>query len=371
MAEETNQEPGRAESESATPAGETQTAQPQPQSQAPATVSSSPTQPAPPIQSTQPQQLAENPGVKKNKHLFAKITCCLGLIFLLFVGGTIFYIFRASGGFSGGATPDNRKVTYEMPNKVLTQRKNYKVAGVFVELPGDPMPNEFLETLCNPDQTDSYSYYHTPYWLKYQAANWGVDFNMEFRCVNKKIQVPDYFIAKTEKYVTCADGTKVKNRFDHFLEFEPWLRKTYPELTGYNYLMMTTYYGKDYQCPSHGSAAANIYQNTALVDIHKQYELADAKALFGEQAGKNAMYNPPLNSAKYPMAFAHEFLHLVGAIDKYLSWDQKKQSADRCATDKKTGQMYDLYDIMCGGSSYGPKEAKVTEYTAREVGWIK
>lgn len=320
--------------------------------------STPPVQPAPPT----------SPPPKK-KH-----TCCLALFIFfliagLMIGGFAVYVQRTTD--KSNDSQKNRKVTYDIPTANLTVTKNYRAAGVFVYL-DEEMPDQFLETLCNPDQTDSYSYYHTPYWLKNQAAHYGIYLNMEFKCLNKKIKVPDYFRAKTASYITCADGSKVKSHYDHYLEFVPWLRKTYPELSGYDYLVLTTYYGKDYNCPAHSSAAANIYQNTALIDIRKQYEPEEAKTLFG-QSDRYAdfIYEPPLNSQRYPMAFAHEFLHLIGAIDKYLSWDQKKQSAAACATDKKTGQMYEHEDIMCGGSSNDPRKAKVTEPTAREVGWGK
>lgn len=321
---------------------------------------------APQSQSQQPAQGATPP---KKKH-----TCCLAIVIFIIVVGAMIgtYIFLVINAEKKSTVKTkSQNVTYNMPNVSLVKTKNYKVAGIFIEIPGNPMPNEFIDTLCNSDQTDSRSYYHTPYWLKYQAANYGVDFNMEFKCIKKKIRVPDYFIAKTEKYITCADGSKVKNHFDHFLEFNDWLRENYPELSGYDYLVETIYYGKDYNCPSHGSASAFTEQKTIYVDIRQMFELEEAKTLFGEETGQKALYEPPLGSTRYPLAFAHEFLHLIGAVDKYLGWDQKKQSPNRCATDKATGVVYDAKEIMCGGTQYGVRDAKASEQTAREVDWIQ
>lgn len=319
----------------------------------------------------QPQQLESNPGVQKNKHLFAKITCCLFFVFLIFIGAVIFYIQLSMKDEQKPANNDrkNQKATYNIPDtSKFTNKKNYSVAAVFIHR-GEETPDEVIDTVCDPDQTKTNSYYHTGYWFRAQAANYGVDFNMQFKCLKKKIKPPSYFDADPNSFITCSDGSKIKSGFSHFLEFDPWLRKTYPELAGYDYIAMTLYDStNEYRCPSHGPAYANTYQNTAMMELKRQFSAEEAKSLMGQNTNQ-AFYNPDIYAGRLPVYFAHEFAHIIGkASDKY-EVDEKGISTGNCRVDKVSGIRYEDGDVMCHGDRT-LQNTKITIPTAKELGWM-
>lgn len=318
-----------------------------------------------------PAQPAESPGVQKGKHLFAKITCCLGLIFLIFAGAAIFYIqmaVRDEQKTSQKSDRKNQKAIYNIPDtSKFIKKKNYDVAAVFIHI-DEETPDEVIEAVCNTDQTNINSYYHTGYWFKAQATNYSVDFNMNFKCLKKKIKPPPYFEPDPNSYITCRDGTKVKSFFSHFLEFDAWMRKNYPELSGYEYIAMTVYDSTNtYRCSSHGPAYANIYQNTAMMELKKQFSAEEAKALMN-QDGSQGFYDPDLYSGRLPAFFAHEFAHLIGAKDKYET-NEKGVGTGQCMVDKTSGIRYEDDDVMCHGTRV-LKEIKITTPTAKEIGWV-
>ena len=84
-------------------------------------------------------------------------------------------------------------------------------------------------------------------------------------------------------------------------------------------------------------------------------------------------YYPELTTDMYGEILAHEYMHKLGASDKY-----NPTGSSACLIDPDTGEEYDGYDIMChriatGAGSYVQPpfaELKITPPTAREIGLI-
>ena len=82
---------------------------------------------------------------------------------------------------------------------------------------------------------------------------------------------------------------------------------------------------------------------------------------------------PPLDINRQGETLIHEFMHKLGATDKY--YDGIEQA---CKIDPSTGQEYSGYDIMChsiGNPDEGYhtpplSELIITEPTAKEIGWL-
>lgn len=214
---------------------------------------------------------------------------------------------------------------------------------VFIHPAGTPVPEEIKTGICQTVFPAARN------WIADQARlhNIIMPFN-SFSC-DKDIEIPnDYF--QNGRFLT-SEGVTFQMPFDDgrvisYLESQPDIKNS-------RFTTVVSYLNAD--------------RPFSPYTYSDKYNVIFVK-------GSTNQYYPPLTADVLGATFSHEFMHLLGARDKYSS-----DPNIACASDPISGTFYSGYDIMChyvsrpgslGFSTPTLNELSVTDPTAKEISWM-
>jgi hypothetical protein len=193
---------------------------------------------------------------------------------------------------------------------------------------------EDVMSMLSGEVSSGHSLSSIPAWYEKQAGNYGVKSTLSLDFHPDQFVVPESQRSKENRLLNLSDFT------DH-------LRCEDERLLDYNFIAIYNVVFTEFQS----------FIRTAEIGLANQ----DKQSFFLNVLTTSKYYVG--NSLPDPELFAHEYLHLMKANDKY---DIK--SGD-CKINPQTGEKYLSEDIMCRYEKL--ESATITEPTARELGWIE
>lgn len=214
---------------------------------------------------------------------------------------------------------------------------------------GTPLPNEVVNFLCNTIRPNVLS------WIDREFTKYQITKPFEsIMCFNDQILLSEKQLLEGEKIT--GEGVTFTNPINtnetiKFLENKTpsFINEKY--ITVFHYLVPTQLQFTNYQ-----------YSPKYDFEFITNLNLPDGEMVFV----------PPLTDIDiYSQELVHEFMHKMGATDKYFIGFQQA-----CKIDAATGQQYSGYDIMCHRISIPPyegfatpkfSELTISEATAQEI----
>ena len=206
---------------------------------------------------------------------------------------------------------------------------------------GTPLPDTAVNFLCNEVKPAIVS------WIERDAGKYQQTKPFsDITCLQEQIFLSDNLLVGNPIYV---EGQWITNPLNDPAVIE-FIEKNNPALTNTKYVTVIHYIPYEIQFGDH------MYSN--------KYDFIFIKSLF-----PNSFY-PNLEIDSYGETMIHEFMHKLGASDKYDGAEQA------CLTNPATGQQYSGYDIMCHRIydddvyTFPPlSELIVSVPTAQEINW--
>jgi hypothetical protein len=217
----------------------------------------------------------------------------------------------------------------QLPFNYLERDGNYSGIVVFTY---NETPIKDYEVLERFNEFENYNfenkktYEPVQKWFDREASKYNQKINICLNLFQEQIKVPKEYI-KYNRYPLDLEG------------LSKYLRKTYKDIKNYDFL--TVEYSDDYGWEKEGHNMYAAYANPY------------SRSIFLRNAfNEGYKYHKKLNKDNH--YFAHEFLHLIGASDKY---------------GHEFDGIFDDYDIMRNCSDLFDETIKITESTAKEIGW--
>jgi hypothetical protein len=202
---------------------------------------------------------------------------------------------------------------------------------------GEPVPQEVMMMLSG-EVSSGHSISGIPTWYKKQATDYGIKstVSLDFH--------PD-------QYVVPEPLRKKDNRLLNLSGFTDYLRNSDETLREYDFIAIYNVVLTEFQSAirTAESGLASEPQQSFFLNV-----VTASKYYVG-------------NSLPDVELFAHEYLHLLGAEDKYETGNATSLGRD-CKINPQTGERYLSEDIMCQYNSL--ESAIISEPTAKEIGWL-
>lgn len=206
---------------------------------------------------------------------------------------------------------------------------------------GTPLPDTAVNFLCNEVKPAIVS------WIEREAGKYQQTKPFsDITCLQEQILLSDNLLVGYPMYV---EGQWITNPLNDSAVIE-FIENNNPALTNAKYVTVFHYIPYEIQFLHH------MYTN--------KYDF-----IFITTPHPNSFY-PELEIDRFGEIMIHEFMHKLGATDKYDGLEQA------CLTNPATGQQYSGYDIMChriyveGGYTTPPlSELIVSDPTVQEINW--
>ena len=207
---------------------------------------------------------------------------------------------------------------------------------------GTPLPDTAVNFLCNEVKPTIVS------WIEREAGKYQQTKPFsDIICLQEQILLSDNLLVGFPMYV---EGQWITNPLNDSAVIE-FIENNNPALTNAKYVTVFHYIPYEIQFLHH--KYTNKYDFIFITTPHP-----------------NSFY-PELEIDRFGEIMIHEFMHKLGATDKYDGLEQA------CLTDPETGQQYSGYDIMChrisdGGGYYTTpplSELIVSDPTVQEINW--